>query len=118
MAKTREIPIYSLAYGYTKEIYKIKMKLPKSMKHDLGQELSLSAIKILEHVVLSNRSHMKLPHIINLILQIEIQWALLRLVYDLKGISIGEFKVLSERLSEMGKQAQAWLNWEKKRKKD
>ncbi len=35
MTKTREIPIYSLAYGYTKEIYKIKIKLPKSMKHDL-----------------------------------------------------------------------------------
>ena len=54
--------------------------------------------------MLSNRSHEKLPHISDLLLQIEVQWALLRLSYDLKGISAGEFKVLSEKLSEIGKQ--------------
>ncbi|MBI2604756.1 MAG: hypothetical protein HYW49_01620, partial [Deltaproteobacteria bacterium] len=39
------------------------------------------------------------------------QWAMLRLLYELKGISEGEFKVLSGRLADIGKQAQAWLKW-------
>ncbi|MFN7824393.1 MAG: hypothetical protein ACK5P6_03435 [Pseudobdellovibrionaceae bacterium] len=70
MTKTREIPIYNLVYAFTKEIYKIKIKLPKSMKHDLGQEMSFSGLKMLEYVVLSNRSHEKLPPISDLLLQI------------------------------------------------
>lgn len=45
-----------------------------------------------------------------LLIEIDVQWALLRLLFDLRGISEGEFKVLSERLDDIGKQGHAWLN--------
>jgi hypothetical protein len=41
----------------------------------------------------------------------------MRLAFDLKTISVGEFKVLSEKLTEIGKQAEAWISWDRKRKK-
>jgi len=115
--KTREIPIYSVAYGFTRDIYRLKMSLPKTVRHDLGQELALSAIEIMKYVVLANRSHDKAPHLRGLLLQVEIQWVLMRMTFDLKAISAGEFKVLSEKLTEIGKQAEAWITWDRKRKK-
>jgi hypothetical protein len=59
----------------------------------------------------------KTPHLARLLVEIDVQWALLRLLFDLRGISEGEFKVLSERLDEIGKQTQAWINWERKSSK-
>jgi hypothetical protein len=48
-----------------------------------------------------------------LLILIDVHWALLRLLFDLRGITEGEFKVMSERLEEVGKQTQAWLKWQK-----
>ncbi|MFN7685328.1 MAG: four helix bundle protein [Oligoflexia bacterium] len=113
--KTRELPIYGAVYRYAREIFAIKIKLPKSLKHDLGQETFSSAIRILKHIALANRAHDKTPHIEEALLEIEAQWALTRLIFDLRGISTGQFEAVSQRLSEIGRQAQAWLKWDKTR---
>lgn len=115
MARTQHLPLYSATFVFVREVYKIRVKLPKTLKHDLGQEAFGSAFKILKCVVLANRSRDKSRHITRLLLETEVQWALLRLLYDLKGISEGEFKVLSARLSDIGKQAQSWLKWQQSR---
>lgn len=115
MARTQHLPLYSAVFVFVREIYKIRVKLPKLLKHDLGQEVFQSALKILKCVVLANRAHDKSRHITRLLLETEVQWAMLRLLFDLKGISEGEFKVLSARLSDIGKQSQAWLKWEQGR---
>ncbi len=115
MARAQHLPLYSAAFVFVREIYKIRVKLPKLLKHDLGQEIFQSALKILKCVVLANRARDKDRHITRLLLETEVQWAMLRLLYDLKGVSEGEFKVLSARLSDIGKQAQAWLRWQQGR---
>lgn len=114
MARAQHLPLYLSAYQFSKAIYRIKLKLPKVLKHDLGQEAFSSALKILKCIVLANRAQDKSRHLSRLLLESEVQWVLLRLLFDLKGITEGEFKVLSERLSEIEKQAQAWLQWQQK----
>lgn len=64
-------------------------------------------------MVLANRAKEKERHLARLLLEIEVEWAMLRLLYELKGISSGEFKVLSERLTDIGKQSQSWLKWQR-----
>ena len=88
------------------------MKLPKLLRYDLGQEAFESSFKILKCIVLANKAQEKGRHLSRLLLETEVQWVALRLLYDLKGITEGEFKVLSERLSEIEKQSQAWLKWQ------
>jgi hypothetical protein len=112
VARAQHLPLYSAAYLLVREIYRLRIKLPKALKHDLGQEVFQSALKILKCVVLANRAHDKSRHISRLLLEVEVHWALLRLLFDFKGITEGEFKVLSARLSEIGKQAEAWLKWQ------
>ena len=113
MSRTQSLPLYSSAYIFTREIYRIRVKLPKTLKFDLGQEVFQSSIKIIKCIVIANGAREKEAHISRLLLEIEVQWMLLRLLYDFKGISEGEFKVLSERLSDIGKQTQAWAKWQK-----
>jgi hypothetical protein len=47
MARTKHLTIYHAAYTFTKEIYQIKIKLPKNLKNDLGAEAFESSMKIL-----------------------------------------------------------------------
>ena len=112
MTQVKHLPIYASAYIFVREIYRIKIKLPRAIKYDLGQECFGSALKILKCIVLANRSQDKGRHISRLLLETEVHWTFLRLLFDLRGLTSGEFKVLSERLSEIEKQAQAWLRWQ------
>jgi hypothetical protein len=114
MARTRHLPLYGASYSFTKDIYRLKLKLSKTLRHDLGQEACLTSIKILKCIVMANTAKEKTQHLSRLLLEIEVMWVLLRLLFDLRGISEGEFKVLSERLDGIGKQAQAWLAWQQK----
>ncbi len=113
----QQLQLYQAGYKYSLCIYRIKVKLPRLLKHDLGQEAFASSLKVVKCVVLANRSQDKSRLISRLLAEIEVQWVFLRLLFDLRGISEGEFKVLSERLSEIEKQAQAWLKWCQKEKR-
>ena len=111
MARTEHLPLYQSIFVYTKELYRLRAGFPKTIKHDLGQEICESSIKLLKCVVLANASAQKDPFLSRLVLEIEVQWVLLRLLYELRAVSAGQFKVLSEHLSEITKQSQAWLKW-------
>ena len=111
MARTQHTPIYQSVFAYTREMYRLRIGFPKSIKHDLGQEICESTIKLLKYVVIANGSAKKDAHLNRLVLEVEVQWALLRLLYELKAVSAGQFKLLSERLSDITKQSQAWLKW-------
>ena len=111
MARTQHLPLYQSVFIYTRVIYRVRMGFPKSLKHDLGQEACESSIKLLKCVVMANGAPKKDRFLNRLLLEIEVQWALLRLLYELKAVSAGQFKLLSERLGDISKQSQAWLKW-------
>ena len=114
MEKIQHLPIYATAYVFVREIYRIKLKLPRALKYDLGKVEFESALKILKCIILANRSQDKQSHLSCILLETQVQWTFLRLLFDLRGLTSGEFKVLSERLSEIEKQAQAWLKWQQR----
>ncbi len=53
---------------------RIKLKLPKVLKYDLGQEAFDSILKIVKCVVLASRSQAKTRLISRLLAEIEGQW--------------------------------------------
>ena len=111
MARTQHLPLYQAVFIYTREMYRLRAGFPKTIKHDLGQEVCESSIKLLKCVVIANGTIQKGRHLTRLLLEIEVQWALLRLLYELKAVSAGQFKLLSERLAEITMQSQAWFKW-------
>jgi hypothetical protein len=59
VARTQHLPLDSATFVFVRDVYKIRIKLPKLLKHDLGQETFESAIKILKCVVVANRARDK-----------------------------------------------------------
>ncbi len=113
MSRYQHLPLYDALYRYTKELYVLKSRLTKNLKNDLGQALCESALRSLKLVVFANGSLKKESSLRDLALEIETQWIFLRLVHDQKGMSLGQFKVLAERLTEISKQVSAWRKWSK-----
>ncbi len=95
-------------------IYQTKIKLPNYLKYDLGKMAFESAFKFTKGVVITNGSENKIKFLNLILLEIDVIWQYLRLMFDLKAISKGEFQVLSEVLHEITIQIQNWLNWAKK----
>ena len=105
MGKHQDLPIYKDLYAYVREIYKLKAKLPRTLKHDFGQQLFDSSIRCLRFVVITNGSLGKDKILRELLLELDFQWTGLRLLFELRGISSGEQKVLGELLLRIEKQA-------------
>ena len=91
MARTQHLPLYQSVFIYTREVYRLRAGFQKSIKHDLGQEVCESSIKLLKCVVLANGSVKKDRFLNRLLLELEVQWALLRLLYELRSVSAGQF---------------------------
>ena len=116
VARYQHLPVYQLSYSLVRESYHLKAKLPKLLKYDLGSDISRSCLRVLKGAILAN-SHAGVSRVrilVQVSLEVEVLWTYYRLLYDLKGISGGEFQVISERLIELGSQINAWLKWAKK----
>lgn len=111
MARTQHLSLYQAVFIYTREVYRLRTELPKLYKYDLGHEVCVSSIKLLKYVVAANASVKKDPYLSRMALEVEVQWALLRLLYELNAVTDGQFKTLSERLTDITKQSLAWQKW-------
>jgi hypothetical protein len=113
VARFKHLEIYQSAYKFTREVYQIKTKLPKNLKFDLGEKTLNSCLKIIRGLVIANGTKDRLKVLLQISLEIETLWVFLRMLFDFKGISRGEFEVLSNLLSSVAKQNQAWVKWSK-----
>ncbi len=113
MSRYQHLPLYDAVYRYLRELYSLKNRLSKNLKNDLGQALCESGLRSLKLVVFANGSEKKDAPLRDLALEIEVQWAYLRLIHDQKGMSLGQFEALGKRLTEISKQVTAWRKWHK-----
>lgn len=113
VARFKHLEIYQSAYKFTREVYQIKTKLPKNLKFDLGEKTLNSCLKIIRGLVIANGTKDRVKVLLQISLEIETLWVFLRMLFDFKGISRGEFEVLSSLLSNVAKQNQAWIKWSK-----
>ena len=113
MRRYQHLPMYDAIYRYLRELYSLKGRLSKNLRNDLGQALCISGLRSLKLVVFANGSEKKDAPLRDLALEIEVQWAYLRLVHDQKGMSLGQFEAFGKRLTEISKQVTAWRKWHK-----
>ncbi|USN48719.1 MAG: four helix bundle protein [Pseudobdellovibrionaceae bacterium] len=46
MARYQHLPVYQLSYSFVRESYRLKAKLPKLLKYDLGSDISRSGFPL------------------------------------------------------------------------
>ena len=113
MARFKHLEIYQQTYKLNREIFRIKQKLPKTLKFDLGEFVFRSSLRMIRGIVIANGTKDKSKVLQQIALEIELLWVYFRMLYDFQGISRGEFQVLSEQLTEISKQNQKWIKWSK-----
>lgn len=118
MGRYDHLNIYKSAYALSKEVHKIQLKLPKALKYGLGAMFFESSLRCIKGIIFANGSSTKAPYLREVALETEMQWTYLRMLLDLRGISKGEFQVLSERMADVGSQISSWIKWEKTQDKN
>jgi len=118
MARNNHLDIYQDTYRFCREVFRVKQKLPKILKYDLGEKMGVSSLVLIKAIVIANGSKDKTKALTTMALEIDVLWVYLRLAHDFKGITRGEFQVLSELLHEISKQNKNWLAWARKNTKE
>jgi len=113
MARYEHLPVYKSAYVLSREVYRVQEKLPKGLRYSLGSMAFESTLRCVKGIVYANGASSKSKALNEVALEIEVLWTYLRMLYDFKGLSKGEFQLLSERLNEVAPQVHAWTKWEK-----
>lgn len=112
MARFQHLPLYQATYGLCLNASRLKLKMPKNLKHDAGEAFVSNCLKCLKIIVIANQLQEKKKHLDMLHFEFEMLWVSSRLLMDMRGITLGEFKVISETLTDIAKQVQAWRKWE------
>ncbi len=116
MARTKHLQVYQSAYAFSLEMYKLKLRMPVSLKHDLGSMIFSTSLEIIQEITIANSSVEKVKSLQKVLLSIESLWPLLRMAEDLKSISVNQYKLYTDLLVEMASQIQSWLKWAKTKK--
>jgi len=111
---TSDLEIYKVAYVLVREMHRVRIKMPKALKHDIGQEMMNAGFKVIRGIVVASRTTGdKSEAIREFLTEGEVLWTWLRLAYDFGALSQGELRLLSERLNDLTKQGAAWMKWSK-----
>jgi hypothetical protein len=111
MSRTAALPIYKTIYLLLRDLERMRLKMPKAHRHDLGEKAVSSALDCVRLVVGANASEDKRELLARLVVEIEVLWTWVRLLYDFRCISAGEFKTVAERLAEVQVQSDGWKRW-------
>ena len=118
MGRIQDLEVYKASYQFSKMIMRTKLNMPKSFKNDVGQLALMAALQITRSIVIANGVRDKEKFIYRAVLEIDVIWQLLRMMYEFQVISAGEFKAISEKLYDLSEQLKKWLNWARKQSKN
>jgi len=109
-----QVPIVQITYQLTLNIQRLVLKFPKHLRFQLGDRLTGQTQDFLEGVIRANLTRdpmlrsTSLNHLANDLVTIRIT---LRLIKDLKAISIGQFSEINLCLEDIQKQLTGWTKW-------
>ncbi len=89
-------------------------KFPKSQKYLLGDKIEASLLDIMDLIVQAAYTRNKTPYLREANLKIEKLRYLIRLVKDLKYLSIKKYEYISRCLNEIGSEIGGWLKYQKR----
>jgi hypothetical protein len=108
---SKDLAISPELFKFINFVFVVRIKMPKMLKHDLGSMLVTTALNCQRAVAHAYIPASRQQATAELLAELDVAWALLRLCYNHKGISAGEYKTASELLTNLNVQAQKWHNW-------
>lgn len=108
MAHYQSLPVFKEAYDLLLSIFTAARTFQRDFRYTIGEDLKRVMLRLLVTLFRANRTREKAPEVFacrELIEQVKIY---LRILHDLKQISMRQYVLLAERAETVSKQLAAW----------
>ena len=113
MALYENLPVYKAAYDLFQDITLLRSQMKREYKYTIGERLLNETIELIINVYKANRSKTKKGFIADAQEHTEIIRLLLRLLKDIKEISLKRFVALNQKIEMVSKQLAGWMKYQK-----
>jgi hypothetical protein len=113
MSRYEHIKIFQCAYILAVEIYKTSKNFSKEYKYTLGENLKNSVHGLLDIIMRTNAlsDNEKMKFFPEIDFKKEHLRVYVRIAFDLNVIGPGQFKILNEKIEEVGRQLGGWQKY-------
>jgi hypothetical protein len=108
MAMYDTLPVFKKSYDLTIEIYKMASCLSREYKYTIGEKLKNTSLELLLQIYNANSAVKKEAHIDKCREKVETARLLIRLLCDLRQISIKKMAALNTLIESIGRQLTGW----------
>ena len=102
------LPVYKDSYDLLLNIYIFSVDMTREYKYTLGDNLKTETVSMITNIYRANSSQSKKELLQSARENLEVVRLYLRLIKDLKQISLDKFIALNEQIESISKQLSAW----------
>ena len=102
------LPVYKQSYDLLLEIFLLTKDFNREYKYTIGEELKKETIAMIVNIYRANSSENRVGYIASARENIEVVRLLVRLLKDLKQISVAKIAKINLAIEELSKQLTAW----------
>jgi hypothetical protein len=113
MALYDELPVFKASYDLLPEIFRFTSNFTREYKFTVGEKLKNEALTLIVLVYRANSSRNKIEIIQEARDKIEMIRLLIRLLKDLKQISLNGFVMINKKIESVSKQLSGWQKSQK-----
>ena len=114
MAIYDTLPVYKVSYDFLLDLFKFTKNFDREYKYTLGEDMKKETTALIANIYRANSSQSKKELLQSARENLEVVRLYLRLVKDLKQISLDKFIALNEQIESISKQLSAWQISDKK----
>jgi hypothetical protein len=108
MAQYNELPVYKATYDLLLAIFQFTKDFSKEYKYTVGESLKKETIELLTLIYRANTRYQKADVLQMAREQIEVIRLLIRVMKDMKQISLNKFVKINEAVENVSKQLSGW----------
>ena len=111
MALYTELPVYRPCYLLLQSLSEYTKSFPRQYRYNLGKTLIDKSTDLVTQLFTINSSYDKLPHLNKFQEDFQTLLTLIRLVKDLKCITVRQFSTITPMMDAIGKQITGWKKY-------
>jgi hypothetical protein len=109
MALAEELPIYKACYDLVLVVFNLARNFRKEFKYTLGESLKNETVKAITNIYRANISLDKKKHLTDARENVELIRLYIRLLKDLKQISVKQLVYVNGHIENVSKQLTGWF---------
>ena len=113
MATYNNLPVYKASYDLLLDIFRFTANFTREYKFTVGEKLKNETLSLILLIYKANSSKAKVEILQEAREQIELIRVLIRLLQDLKQISLKSFVIINKKIENVSKQLTGWQKSQK-----